>query len=246
MMKPSVIVFDVNETLSNMSPMGQCFVDVGAPAHLAKLWFATLLRDGFALTAAGDHGTFARIGAEALRFLFTGMELNRDTESAVQHVMAGFSGLGLHPDVASGIKSLHGAGHRLVTLTNGSTQVAEKLFTDAGIRNSFDLLLSVEDAPLWKPGKASYEYAASACGTSPEQMLLVAVHPWDIHGASRAGLATAWINREGVPYPNYFQAPDHVFSALTDLLPALAGESKGRHGSSIEQGNGGTGAPPAV
>ncbi len=113
--------------------------------------------------------------------------------------MAGLSGLGLHPDVVAGIKALHAAGYRLATLTNGSTQVAEKLFTDAGIRDSFDLLLSVEDAPAWKPGKASFEYAASACGTKPEQMLLVAVHPWYIHGASRAGIATAWIDRAGGP-----------------------------------------------
>ncbi|MDQ0147776.1 haloacid dehalogenase type II [Pseudarthrobacter niigatensis] len=222
-MKPSVIVFDVNETLSDMSPMARRFVDVGAPAHMAQLWFATLLRDGFALTAAGDNSAFAGIGAEVLHGLFTGMELNRNVESAVQHIMAGFAGLGLHPDVVGGVKALHSAGHRLVTLTNGSTQVAEKLFTDAGIRDNFDKLLSVEDAPLWKPGKSSYDYAATICGTSPGQMLLVAVHPWDIHGASRAGLATAWINRSGTPYPNYFQAPNHVLAALPDLAPALAG-----------------------
>jgi 2-haloacid dehalogenase len=46
--RPLVIVFDVNETLSDMSSMGQRFEDVGAPAHLAKTWFAGLLRDGFA------------------------------------------------------------------------------------------------------------------------------------------------------------------------------------------------------
>ncbi|HEY1155934.1 MAG TPA: haloacid dehalogenase type II [Arthrobacter sp.] len=224
-MKPSVIVFDVNETLSDMSPMGQRFIDVGAPAHLAKLWFATLLRDGFALTAAGDNGTFAEVGAEAMRGLFTGMELNQDVDSAVQHVMTGFSGLGLHPDVVDGVKALRAAGHRLVTLTNGSTWLAEKLFTEAGIRDNFDQLLTVEDAAVWKPGKASYEYAASVCGTGPGQMLLVAVHPWDIHGASRAGLATAWINRTGGLYPGYFQAPDHTVTALPDLLPALAGGS---------------------
>lgn len=220
-MKPSTIIFDVNETLSDMSPMGRRFVDVGAPAHTAKLWFAILLRDGFALAAAGDKGTFAGIGAETLRSLFTGMELNRDIEPAVQHIMDGLAGLGLHPDVADGIKALHAAGYRLATLTNGSKQVAGKLFTDAGIRDNFDLLLSVEDAAAWKPGKASYEYAASACGTTPEQMLLVAVHPWDIHGASRAGLATAWINRGGGPYPDHFHAPDYIASDLRGLVPAL-------------------------
>lgn len=220
-MKPSIVVFDVNETLSDMSPLGQRFVEVGAPAYLAKLWFATLLRDGFALSAAEDNGNFASIGAEALRGLFAGMELNRGNEAAVEHVMAGLSDLVLHPDVTNGINALAGAGYRLATLTNGSTQVAEKLFTTAGIRDHFDLLLSVEDAPGWKPGKASYEYAASACGTTPEQMLLVAVHPWDIHGAARAGLSTAWINRRGGPYPDYFLAPDHTVSALDELAAAL-------------------------
>ena len=222
-MKPSVIVFDVNETLSDMSPMAQRFEEVGAPGHLAKLWFATLLRDGFALTATGDKQAFAGIGAEALRGIFTGMELNREVAPAVQHVMSGFTGLGLHPDVKEGVRALQSAGYRLATLTNGSTQVAEKLLTDAGVRDSFERLLSVEDAPAWKPGKAAYDYAASACGVTPGQMLLVAVHPWDIHGASRAGLATAWINRTGASYPDYFQAPDHTVSALPELVPVLAG-----------------------
>ncbi len=34
--RPAVLVFDVNETLSDMSPMVGRFEDVGAPAHLAK------------------------------------------------------------------------------------------------------------------------------------------------------------------------------------------------------------------
>ncbi|WP_251042171.1 hypothetical protein [Arthrobacter sp. ISL-30] len=62
--EPSVIVFDVNETLSDMSPMAARFTEVGAPDHLAKLWFAALLRDGFALTAAGGNGSFAEIGGK--------------------------------------------------------------------------------------------------------------------------------------------------------------------------------------
>jgi 2-haloacid dehalogenase len=221
-MKPLAIVFDVNETLSDMSAMGQRFVEVGAPAYLAKLWFSNLLRDGFALTAAGSKGRFASIGAEALRGLLDATPLIRDLDTAVQHVMEGFSGLGLHPDVIPGVQALNDAGYRLSTLTNGSAKVANKLFTDAGIRDHFELLLSVEDAPAWKPAKASYDYAATALGTTPEQMLLVAVHPWDIDGASRAGFATAWINRTGGPYPDYFEAPDHIISALPELVPALA------------------------
>jgi 2-haloacid dehalogenase len=220
--QPSVVVFDVNETLSDMSPMADRFAETGAPASLAKLWFATLLRDGFALTAAGDNVAFAEIGAEALRGLLAGSDLIMDTEAAVDHILQGMAGLGLHPDVPEGVSALKASGYRLVTLTNGSTGVAQKLLTAAGIRDSFDRLLSVEDAPAWKPARGAYDYAATACGTDPEKMLLVAVHPWDIHGAARAGLGTAWTNRSGAPYPAYFTEPDYTVASLPDLAAALA------------------------
>ncbi|MDJ0460091.1 HAD hydrolase-like protein, partial [Arthrobacter sp. NQ7] len=83
----------------------------------------------------------------------------------------------------------------------------------------------VEDAPAWKPARSSYEYAAARTGTDPGSMLLVAVHPWDIHGAARAGLRTAWLNRTGDNYPAYFEAPDVTISALTELPPALAADA---------------------
>ena len=55
-------------------------------------------------------------------------------------------------------------------------------------------------------------------------MLLIAVHPWDIDGAARAGMATAWINRDGSPYPEVFTSPSFTATTLTDLADRLAGE----------------------
>lgn len=217
-----VVVFDVNETLSDMSTLGQRFGEVGAPAELSRLWFATLLRDGFALTASGDHASFAAIGADVLRRLFTGTALDRPLEAAVDHVMNAMAELAVHPDVPDGVRALSAAGFRLITLSNGSEKIAEKLFREAGIRDRFDLLLSVEDAPAWKPARASYEYAAAASGAEPAGMLLVAVHPWDIHGAARAGLRTAWLNRNGESYPQHFEDPDITVTSLTALPAALA------------------------
>ncbi|BAS11179.1 haloacid dehalogenase, type II [Arthrobacter sp. Hiyo4] len=79
--------------------MGTRFSEVGAPAAMAKLWFATLLRDGFALAASADNGSFAAIGANVLRELLGGVELNHDLDGAVDHIMNGMAGLELHPDV---------------------------------------------------------------------------------------------------------------------------------------------------
>ncbi|SOD97313.1 haloacid dehalogenase type II [Blastococcus haudaquaticus] len=219
---PSVVVFDVNETLSDMAPMAQRFADVGAPEHLAKLWFAMVLRDGFALIAAGSQQPFAKLAAGALRTLFSGLDVERNSDAAVDHIMSGFGELPVHADVADGARSLQDAGLRLITLSNGSSQVADQLLTRAGIRDCFDRLLSVEDAPGWKPARGAYEYAAGACGAEPPDMLLVAVHPWDIHGAARTGMQTVWINRTDAPYPDYFTPPTHTVSALTEIVGLLA------------------------
>ena len=221
--RPALLIFDVNETLSDMEPMGQRFADVGAPVHLAKTWFAGLLRDGFALTAVGVSESFATIAAEGLRLVLGGQPLDRSTEDPVQHVMDGFAGLPVHADVPNGIRGLADSGIRLVTLSNGSASVAEGLLDRAGIRDHFEALLSVEDAGLWKPAARAYAYALERSGVDPMDAMLVAVHPWDIDGAARAGLATAWINRTGGPFPDYFRAPDLQVRSLTELADELAG-----------------------
>lgn len=216
-----VLVFDVNETLSDMASMGDRFVEAGAPAELARLWFATLLRDGFALAAAGDAARFGEIGTEILTAALASAGVGEPRDTAAR-LAASVADLPLHPDVPEAIRALRSAGHRLVTLTNGSAQVAEQLLGAAGIREQFDMLLTVEDAPAWKPHPASYRYAAEQCGVRAEEMLLIAVHPWDIHGAARAGLRTAWVNRAHAPYPSYYARPDVIVDALTALASVLA------------------------
>jgi 2-haloacid dehalogenase len=121
----------------------------------------------------------------------------------------------------AGVHALQAAGLRLVTLTNGSTSVAGRLLETAGVRDAFEMLLSVDDAPAWKPAPASYAYAAQKCRLPPEAMLLVAVHPWDIDGAGRAGMRTAWLNRRGTRYPGYFTPPTIRGATLTDVAAAL-------------------------
>lgn len=222
MRRPTVIVFDVNETLSDMSTMSDRFVEVGAPGELASTWFTSVLRDGFALTAAGTTRAFADIGSGLLRVLLPSLPLNRSLEDAVDHIIGGMVGLGVHPDVVEGVEALSTLGIRLITLSNGGTHVAEKLLTDVGVRSLFEAVLSVDAAGMWKPHVDAYAYALTACGVEPKEAMLVAVHPWDIDGASRADMQTAWLNRENLSYPDHFTAPTVVAPTLVQLAEQMA------------------------
>lgn len=210
-MKVKVVVFDVNETLSDMAPLARRFADVGLPQHHLATWFAGVLRDGFALAAAGDFRRFADIAAANLGL----------GQEAVEHVLGGFADLDVHPDVADGMHRLSAAGYRLVTLTNGSAAMSEAMFARAGVLDLLSDRLSVEDAVRWKPAPEPYRYAAQVCGVEPGAMALVAVHPWDVHGAQRAGLVGAWVNRDSTDYPSYLPEPDVTVTAIGELVQCL-------------------------
>jgi 2-haloacid dehalogenase len=219
--RPALLMFDVNETLSDMAPIAGRFQEVGAPPHLAKAWFAALLRDGFALTVAQTNPSFASVGAEGLWVMLSGMSLNRPIDDAVGHIMDGFAGLQVHPDVPEGIRALAALGIRLVTLANGSASIARRLLADAGLEDAFESCLSVEQAGVWKPAAGAYTYAMAVCDVEPVDAMLVSVHPWDTDGGHRAGLAAAWINRGDGRYPDYFLPPDLEAASLLDLADRL-------------------------
>lgn len=228
-METSTLIFDVNETLSDLHGLGPRFVEVGAPAGLATTWLAEVLRDGFALSMNGAARPFADIAAANLRRLLRPLlgtaSRPADEErldAAIGHILEGLATVPVHPDVAAGIPLLSGQDRTLVTLTNGSATTTRALLEHAGLARHFAALLSVEEVGLWKPAAAPYLYAAEHCGLPAAALILVAVHPWDIDGAHRAGMLTAWINRAGDAYPSYFAAPDMEAAGLDELARILA------------------------
>ena len=222
---PHALVFDVNETLSDLNGMHRAFADVGAPPHLAPTWFAGVLRDGFALSVAGAPTGFAQVAAAGLRTLLAGHRgLGCELDAAVEQIMSRFSALAVYPDVRPGVSALAGS-FRLLTLSNGAAEVAEQLLGRAGVRDRFAALLSVADAGAWKPDPQAYAYAARVAGLRSDELMLVAVHPWDIDGAHRAGLSTAYLDRAGVPYPSVFSRPDLVVRDLVELADRLGAKA---------------------
>jgi 2-haloacid dehalogenase len=216
---PSVIVFDVNETLSDLAPLRAAFARFGAPDGTADTWFAQTLRDGFALTVTETKPSFSDLATDVARGLLAPHV--HDADAAAEEVVRDFRSLSVHADVVEGVDDLHTQHVRLVTLSNGAASVADALLTRAGIRDRFERLLSVDDAPRWKPAADAYRYAAEMCEVPIEDCLLAAAHPWDLHGARRAGMRTAWVNRADRSYPRAFDEPDLEADSLVDLAAQL-------------------------
>lgn len=167
---PQVLVFDVNETLSDLAPLRGRFEDVGAPGHLLPTWFTGVLREGFALTAAGAHADFAFLAHDGLRTLLSRLENPpADEEAAARHIPDGFSRLDAHPDAPDDMGKLSDAGYRLTAMTDGSAAQTEQLLDRAAVLHCFETLSDVGGPRCWKPAPAAYRYAVERAGVRPNR-----------------------------------------------------------------------------
>lgn len=215
-----VVAFDVNETMFALEGLRPAFTAAGLDPAQVPLWFARLLRDGFALAAMGRYAPFAELAGHTLR----GLAPDRVDDAAVTGVLGAFRELDPHPDVRPALHALRAAGVPAVTLSNGSAELVEGLLARAGLAGLVDRCLSVDAVRRWKPAPEPYLYAAAELGVDPPQLALVAAHPWDCAGARAAGLRAGWVNRAGGAWPAGFAPPDvtgvDLPAVVTGLLTA--------------------------
>jgi len=215
--RPAVVAFDVIDTLMSLEPLRARLTGVGQPPALLEAWYTRTLRDGMALSAAGDYAGFTDVAEAALRALthFT------ISEEQVAAVMAGFGELPAFPDAVPAITSLAEAGLRVACLTNGPASLTSSFIDRAGLGSGVDRVISVEEVYRWKPAGVVYRYAAEVLGVPSDQLALVAAHDWDCHGAKRAGLITGWVSRKSGGFGAPFAAPDVAGEDLTEVAARL-------------------------
>lgn len=211
--RPTVVFFDVVETLFSLAPVETALAPLGVSV---ELYFARLLRDGFALAAAGDYQPFSEVAASALAALAPAASYEQR-----ERVQQAFTQLPAHPDAEPALAQLNAAGVTVCTLTNGGGDATETLLSESGLRRHVGPVLTVETAQRWKPSPEPYRQAVDSLGIEPHEAALVAVHSWDIHGAHHAGLTTGWCSRLEGRYPPIFDPPDVDGSDLGEVVDAL-------------------------
>lgn len=68
----------------------------------------------------------------------------------------------------------------------------------------------------WKPAREADAHALAAAAVPAAEALLVSVRPWDLGGAARAGLATAWPCRAPRPHPSLRHPADVTAASLPE------------------------------
>jgi len=216
----TVCVFDVNETLLDLSALDPEFERLFGEGSARATWFQQMLQSALVATVTDRYATFAELGVDALRMVAErrGIAVGEDDE---RRLAEGMRTLPPHPDTADGLEALRGAGFRTAALTNSTLGVARAQLSNAGLAELFEEILSADEAGRLKPAPEPYALAAARLGVELADIRLIAAHAWDVTGAIRVGARAAFVARPGMVLDPSGERPDIIGADLAEVAAAI-------------------------
>jgi 2-haloacid dehalogenase len=215
-----LIVFDVNETLLDLTTLEPTFEHIFHDKGAMRLWFANLIMYSAALTVAGCYVPFTDIGSAVMKMLadIRGIKI---TDADTKELVEKFSTMPPHPEVPGALQKLRKAGFRLFTLTDNLLEVQTRQLERGGIVDLFERRFSADEVKHHKPSRQAYAHVEKELGVEPSQLCLIACHTWDTLGAVAAGWEAALIKRVGNDVLGVGPQPRIVGADLNDVADQL-------------------------
>ena len=218
----SIIVFDVNETVLDITTLEPLFDRLFGDPSVLREWFAQLILYSQTMTLSGLYTPFGALGVGSLKMVAAihGVTV---ADSDIDELRVRMNTMPAHADVAPALTKLREAGFRLLTLTNSASTSSPTPLERAGLDEFFEHSFSVEAVRKFKPAPETYGLVAEQVGVETSRLCLVACHLWDTIGAHAAGWRGAFITR---PHNAMLPAaevpiPDIIASEMTDLADQI-------------------------
>ena len=161
-----------------------------------------------------DYADFWQVTREALVYACRSLGL-RSAAAQQEELMQEYLHLEVYPDVTVGLKAL--PSERLAILSNGSPRMLEEVVENAGLRQAFATLLSVDKVRTYKPRPAVYQLAVEALKLKKREIGFVSSNYWDVAGAAAFGFPAFWLNRSNAVPDELGTAPEATITGLREL-----------------------------
>jgi HAD superfamily hydrolase (TIGR01549 family) len=170
------------------------------------------------LSTTMSRFTVATRTPDQFEHVFKQMPLG-DAWAASMHFKACLAGAVAFDEVYPVLEALR-PHYRLALLSNADDDFLHEALARNGL--AFEITITSEQAGAIKPDPEIFHHLARVMDISEEHVLYAGDNPIpDVLGPSRAGMKSAWINRDGQRKPRKVPQPDIRVRSLAELLPLL-------------------------
>lgn len=219
-LKRKTILFDINETVLNLSPLKPKFKKIFGDESTATTWFSMLLHSSTVCALTGVKSTFSTLAADMLDNLAARQKLKLFSTDR-NEILTTFANLPAHNDIKSALILLKENGYQTIAFSNSSSTLVTQQIKNSGLSLYFDQVISVEETGSFKPDPKVYQFVADQLQQPIEELRLVATHDWDTHGALTAGMLAAYIDRSNAPYHPQLIRPEIIANDMNQLIEKI-------------------------
>ena len=218
------VLFDMNETLLNLNLLKEKFDEHFNDKFVLKYWFTKVLHSSTVLGGMDEYTDFGKLTEAALESVFieSGKELTNKTKT---DILGAFRKLPAYNDVSEALKLLKENNIKVIAVSNSSLEMIKEQLTNANIIDLFDSYYSVDSVEKYKPFEAIYNYVVNEEHLKTEETVMVATHDWDLFGAKKAGLKTAYIKRKEDQFNPYYPKTDMYDKDLVELMREIISDT---------------------
>jgi len=186
-------------------------------AEFSQMWREKQLEYSFRRGLMKNYETFAVCTSNALDFTCESFKA-QFTQQQKKDLLEIYRVLPAFEDVKEGLTSSKESGFRLFAFSNGSADAIEMLLSNAGIRDFFLDVVSVDEIKSFKPDPDVYKHFIKRADSDGANAWMISSNPFDVIGAVSAGMKTAWVRRSAETiYDPWGIEPTITVSSLTEL-----------------------------
>jgi len=192
----------------------------GKAEQVGALWRQRQLEYTWLRSLMQRHQDFWAVTRDALDHTFGAIGL-QDDQSLKTRLMEAYLSLDAYSDVAPTLAELRRSGLRTAILSNGTPAMLAAGVRSAGIGDSLDAVLSIEEVGIYKPHPSVYQLACDRLRLERERICFVSSNGWDVAGAATFGFQTVWLNRFDQERDRLPGEPRLILRGLDELPPLV-------------------------
>jgi 2-haloacid dehalogenase len=190
-------------------------------ADFSRAWREKQLEYSFRRGLMRRYETFAVCTGQALDHTCSmfGLHLGPEAREGLLHA---YRTLPAFMDAREGLTRVRDAGFRLFAFSNGAAEAVGSLLEQAGLRDFFLDVISVDEVQSFKPDPDVYAHFLRRAGAAGGDAWMISSNPFDVLGALSAGMRAAWIKRSPeAPFDPWGLEPTLTVNSLSDLAARI-------------------------
>jgi 2-haloacid dehalogenase len=195
--------------------------------EFSRAWREKQLEYSFRRGLMQNYENFAVCTSNALDYTSAYFKVTLSEKDKVE-LLDAYKVLPAFDDVTEGLARAKASGFRMFAFSNGRADAVETLLKNAGIRDYFLDVVSVDEVKSFKPNPGVYSHFLRRAGASGANAWLVSSNPFDVIGAISSGMRAAWIKRSpDAIFDPWGIEPTLTVTSLVNLAEQINLASKG-------------------